>query len=232
MLRSVPVKLLNLCIVATMISTAFPARSSPGASASAPLAAAIISIADARARALGTEVTIEGAVTSPPGAFKSSKSDDGFTLEDESGGIYVRVNGRRAGVNGGVRLRVTGKLADSNGQLVIAPVSYRQVEVLGRSRARAPQLVETGQVNETTESRLVTIEGRISRPLVDDAPYGFRLYVNDGSGEIMVFVSTSTRIKRRGLLPGKRLGVTGVGGQYKDHYEVEPRFPADIRLLR
>jgi DNA/RNA endonuclease YhcR with UshA esterase domain len=75
------------------------------------------------------------------------------------------------------------------------------------------------------------VTGRITRPVGDDAPYGFRIFLDDGTGETQVFVSTSTGIKRRGLRKGKRIRVTGLSGQYNDHYEINPRFQADIKVI-
>jgi DNA/RNA endonuclease YhcR with UshA esterase domain len=39
-------------------------------------------------------------------------------------------------------------------------------------------------------------------------------------------------IDPRGLRSGKRISVTGLSAQYNDHYEINPRFPADIRRMR
>lgn len=189
----------------------------------------LISVAEARALPAGAEAIVEGVITSPPGAFKSSKLDDGFTLEDDSGGIYVSLKGR-SNWRIGERVRVAGKLADSNGQLVIV-IDGRLAMSLGRGDIVRPQAVATGAVNEATESRLVKVTGRITRPVFDDPPYGFRLYIDDGTGETIIYVSATTKIGQRGLLRGARVSVTGIGGQYQKHYEVEPRFPADLRLL-
>ncbi len=50
-----------------------------------------ISIAEARSLPLGTTVTIDGVVTVPSGAFSSSTFDQGFAIQDRTGGIYVSV---------------------------------------------------------------------------------------------------------------------------------------------
>ena len=46
---------------------------------------------EARAKGTGTEITIEGFVTVAPGAFKSAMEDEGFALQDSSGGVYVKM---------------------------------------------------------------------------------------------------------------------------------------------
>ena len=189
-----------------------------------------VSIAGARALPSGTIVTVEGVITVPPGAFKSSLSDEGFAIQDNSGGIYVSMR-----ANTGLRLRervlVTGRLGDSNGLLTIAPTHASSVRAQGRGQKVRPELTGTGKVGEMTEGLLLKVRGTITRAVVNDPPYGFRVFLNDGSGEVQVYVSASTGIDQRGLQPGARAEVTGFGGQYKDHYEVNPRFSSDIRLL-
>jgi DNA/RNA endonuclease YhcR with UshA esterase domain len=196
----------------------------------AQVEAKAISIAEARRSALGTTVTVEGAVTVPSGTFKSSISDEGFAVQDKSGGIYVRMSVNLA-LSVNERVRVTGRLAEKNGLLAIVPESVDAVRKIGRSSDVAPQKVSTGKINETTEGRLVRVKGMITRALVPDAPYGTRVFINDGTGEIQVYVSASAKIDLSRLHPGQRVRVVGFSGQYQDHYEVEPRFQADILPL-
>jgi uncharacterized protein YdeI (BOF family) len=204
--------------------------SSPSVSAGLPTKSKVIRIAGARALPLGTSVTVEGSVTVPSGAFKASTSDEGFALQDASGGIYVRM-AENLGLRVGRQVRVTGKLAESNGLLVIEPTDSSSVEARGRGPGVKPQAISTGKINETTEGRLVRVTGAITKPVGSDPPYGFRLFVNDGTGEVQVFVSASTGINQQGLRPGVRVRVTGFSGQYQDHYEIGPRFQADINLI-
>jgi uncharacterized protein YdeI (BOF family) len=208
-----------LSIASTMINSDIPTESKP------------IPIAGARALPLGTSVTVEGSVTVPSGAFKSSISDEGFAIQDASGGIYVHMT-ENLGLRVRERVRVTGKLDESNGALTVAPAGANSVEALGRSSVVQPRRISTGKINETTEGLLVKVRGKITRPVGDDPPYGFRFFINDGSGEIQIYVSASTEINDQGLRPGSRVEVIGLSGQYKDHYEVEPRFQADISLKR
>ncbi len=213
-------------ILSNLVAMAFPVVLRIG-----QVEAKVISIADARRSALGTSVTVEGAVTVPSGTFKSSISDEGFAVQDKSGGIYVRMS-VNLGLSVNERVRVTGKLAESNGLLGIVPDDVNGVRKVGRWPEVAPQKVSTGKINETTEGRLVRVKGMITRALVQDAPYGTRLFINDGTGEIQVYVSASAKIDLSRLHPGQRVRVVGFSGQYQDHYEVEPRFQADIHPLQ
>jgi DNA/RNA endonuclease YhcR with UshA esterase domain len=211
-----------------IIALALTSIISPPSIAASPSWAKLISIDEARDLPLGTEVTIEGVVTVPSGAFKSSISDEGFALQDHHAGIYVSV-AENHGLRVGQKVRVTGRLVEHDGMLAIVPAGAGFIEARGHGPQVQAQPVRTGKVGEETEGRLVKVKGEITRPLSDDAPYGFRLFINDGTGEIQVFISASTRINPRGLQVGSRVSVTGLSGQYKDHYEISPRFPADIK---
>ena len=189
-----------------------------------------IPIAEARRLPLGTTLTIEGSVTVPSGAFKASVADEGFAVQDSSGGIYVSMS-TSLGLRVRQRVRVTGKLAESLGLLVIVPAGVQAIEARGRGPEVTPENISTGKIGETTEGRLVKVRGMLTREVTGDLPYGFRLFLNDGSGEVQVFVSASTKIDVSKLQMGQRVRVTGFSGQYKDHYEVSPRYPSDIGLL-
>jgi hypothetical protein len=190
-----------------------------------------VSIAEARLLPPGTTTMIEGTVTVPSGTFKASVADEGFAVQDESGGIYVSMSAN-AGLRVGERVRVTGRLMESMGTLVIAPAEVGAIERRGAASQVKPLRVKTGGINESTEGRLVRVEGIITKPIGNDMPYGFRIFINDGTGEVQVFVSASTGIETGGLQAGQRLSVTGLSGQYKDHYEVSPRFASDINRRR
>jgi uncharacterized protein YdeI (BOF family) len=200
----------------------------PTAVYSAPPGPKAISIAQARSLPLGTQVTIDGLVTVASGAFSSSTFDQGFAIQDNTGGIYVSVP-----VNHSLaprqQVRVTGTLADNVGLLVLTNVTA--IKVQGRGRSVQPLSVATGDVSEATEGTIVRITGTITQPIVNDLPFGFIIFVNDGSGEVNVFVCASTGIDVSGLSPGQTIEVTGFSGQFADHFEVDPRTQDDIRVL-
>src|SRR5262245_46609645 len=150
---------------------------------SAAYAAKTIAIGEARALPLGSVVTIKGTVTVASGAFASSTFDQGFALQDKTGGIYVSL-----ATNVGLQLRgqaeVTGRLQESFGLLILVPSGPGNVKRKGHGRPVAPQAVNTGSVNKTTEGWLVVVEGVITQAVSSDLPYGYKFYVDDGSGEI------------------------------------------------
>jgi DNA/RNA endonuclease YhcR with UshA esterase domain len=180
-------------------------------------------IAEARGRALSTPVTVEGVVTVAAGSL-----DAGFAIQDPTGGVYVNHDSTERYLLGR-HVRVTGRLMENHGLLGIAPDS---VVVVDRRRVPEPRPVRTGEVGEATEGWLIVTEGAVSGEVVDDRPYGWKLYVDDGSGPLLVFVSTSAGIDVGGVRAGQRLRVVGLSGQYDDHHEVLPRAQADVVVLR
>ena len=189
-----------------------------------------ITIAEARSLPLGTIVTIDGSVTVPSGAFSSSTFDQGFAIQDRTGGIYVSTPDN-LGFGLRQQVRVTGRLADTvlPGLLVLVDVTAAKAH--GRGPKVQPLAVATGAVGEATEGQLVTITGTITQPIINDLPFGFIIFINDGSGEVHSFVCASTGIDVSGLSPGQTVEITGFSGQFANDFEVDPRVQSDIRVI-
>jgi hypothetical protein len=188
-------------------------------------AAPPISIAAARHLLPGTVVTVEGSVTVPSGVFASSFFDEGFAVQDSTAGIYVSM-ADNLGLAYRQKARVTGALTDIGGLLVIIPAHDSDVSVRGHGALVPPRFSRTGAIGEATEGSIVVVAGRITS-LEDDAPFGQKVVVNDGSGDIRVFINDGAGISVAGLHPGQFVIVTGFSGQFID-YEIDPRFPSDL----
>ncbi len=194
--------------------------------------AATLSIAAARALPDGTVVSVEGYASVPSGIYSSSTFDQGFAVEDGTAGIYVS-----SSFNSGVRLnnhiRVTGTVGDDGfGQFVLRPAAAADVVRLnGASRVHADE-VDTGDVGEATEGSLIEIEGVVTRPVVDDLPFGYKVFIDDGSGEVQIFIPASTGINPFNIpfiRPGREISAVGLSSQFLSEIEVLPRFRGDIR---
>ena len=197
---------------------------------SAHSAAKTISIAEARSLPLGTVVTIDGVVTVPSGAFSSSTFDQGFAIQDRTGGIYVSTSDN-LGFHTRQQIRVTGKLADTVLPGLLVLVDVTEIKTIGTGPKVRAETVATGDVGEATEGKLVTITGTITQPVINDLPFGFIIFINDGSGEVHAFVCASTGIDVSGLIPGQTIQVTGFSGEFAGSFEVDPRTQDDIRVV-
>jgi DNA/RNA endonuclease YhcR with UshA esterase domain len=189
-----------------------------------------ISIAEARSLPLGTIVTIDGSVTVASGAFSSSTFDQGFAIQDRTGGIYVST-ADNLGFAPRQQVRVTGRLADTVLPGLLVLVDVTDVKAHGSGPKVQPLPVATGDVGEATEGKIVTVTGTITQPVVNDLPFGFIIFINDGSGEIHSFVCASTGIDVSGLSPGQTVEITGFSGQFANDFEVDPRTQSDIRVI-
>jgi len=205
------------------------ATAAPGTAAARPHHS--ISIAAARALPLGSRVTVEGTVSTPSGAFASSFFDVGFGIQDDRAGIYVSLQ-TDLHVVPGDRVRVTGVTADSFGLLVLLPDDPGDVDRRGHEDPPKARRVATGAVGESTEGLLVTVQAKITRAPAADDDFGFKLFVDDGSGELQIFVNLETGIDVTGLTVGERVKITGFSSQFEADFEIDPRFPQDVVPLK
>ena len=197
----------------------------------APAAASVTAIRMARALPIGTVVRVEGVVTTPSGAFNSSFFDRGFAVQDRTGGLFVSLQ-YDLQLRPGQKVRVTGAIGNSSGLLTLVPVHPDEVKVLPGKGEVEPRELRTVKVGEATEGQLVQVVGRITKAPENDLPYGYKLYVDDGSGAVVVFVNVETNIDAMAFSAGQKVRVVGFSSQYEDHYEIDPRFPRDMRLAR
>lgn len=193
--------------------------------------AQVISIADARELPLGTVVTVDGSVSTPSGAFASSFFDQGFGLQDRSAGIFVSMQ-TNLGLTPRRQARVTGTLQDSFGlRVLVVEDAERDVKLHGKGPKLRPERFETGAIGEDTEGELVVVEGTITQAPADDLPFGFKFFVDDGSGELTIFINVETQIDVSALAVGQTVSITGFSSQFDTHYEIDPRAPGDIVVL-
>lgn len=179
-------------------------------------------VAAARQLAPSTQVTVEGIVTVPSGTL-----DDGFAVQDRSGGIYVtRTMGNVAKV--GDRVRLSGRIVAPNNQIAIEPLT---IEFMGAGRVAAPPAVKTGAVGPATEGRLIAVRGKVAGEVIDDPPWGWKVYVNDGSGQLLVFIAAASGIDIKAFRTGQPLRVVGFSGRYEQHTELLPRQQADLEII-
>ncbi|RYZ41609.1 MAG: DNA-binding protein [Myxococcaceae bacterium] len=189
-------------------------------------------MSEARAEGTGAEVTVEGYVSVQPGAFVSALGDEGFALQDGTGGIYVKLDPKQT-FGLGAHVRVSGTLDEQN-QLRILKAEAADVELLSGTQLVPAKEVGTGAVNESVEGTLIDVTGAITQTFQDDSPYGYKLYFNDGTGEVQVFVHVSAGFDKatlQALTLGQRIRVVGLAAQYETTYEVAPRAPSDLTVL-
>jgi len=185
---------------------------------------AYIPIAEARQKAQGT-VTVLGLVTVPSGDFHSSSSDEGFAVQDQTGGVWVGLQ-KSLGLQVGQLVEVTGTLGTSAGKLQITadPSAVKRLPGTGLR-------IATGHVGTATLGYMITVEGKVTQAIAADLPYGYKVFIDDGTGAAQVYLNKSTDIDPQS--PAFQVGsrVTGFGNQYNSVYEVDPRSRRDLQKL-
>ena len=178
-------------------------------------------IARARGEALGSTVTVRGTVSVPSNAF-----DPGFAIQDGHAGIYVLDSGGAVRALG-AEVEVTGTLVDSAGLLAIQPTA---IAALGSGEQVEPHRSATGTVGESTEGRLLELDGAMVGEVFDDGEFGFLVHIDDGSGPIQLFVFPGTGISTDGLVDGASVHVVCFSNQFEATFECDPRSPADLQV--
>ena len=189
----------------------------------------VVSIADAKKLSLGTEVTLEGTVTVASGTFRSSFSDDGFQIQDKTSGMYITIK-TNPHLSVGQQVRLTGKLTETALKFQIVETDEKRIQVLSKNASPKPIALGTGQLTQGAIGKLIKISGTVSKAVDDIAPYGFRFSIDDGTGEIIAYVSTSTGISAKDMTLGRRVELIGVAGEFNHRYQIYPRSPADVKL--
>jgi hypothetical protein len=184
-------------------------------------------IGAARRLPVGTVVTLTGSVTVPSGIFNSSFGDEGFAIQDATGGIYVSI-ADNLNIALQQRVEVTGALTENAGLLTLVPAADSDVAVLGRGFRIRPHWERTGNVGPANQGLLVNVVGIITEDIEPDPPFGNKITLSDGSKPIRVFINTSSGIDISTLAKGQLLSVTGFSSAF-DTPEIDPRFQTDLR---
>lgn len=212
-------------LLALALAAAAPAAAQPGEPGASP-----VSLARARAAGAGASVVVDGVVSVAPGSF-----DGGFAIQDRTGGIWVLPPIDPVLLRVGQRVRIRGTLDNPNNQLAIQPAALQLFQVREPApldEAPEPRAVRTGEVNEGQEGWLVRVRGRVVTQPENDAPWGWKVMVDDGTGAVMLFIDAETDVDPAGFRLGDSVEIIGFAGQYDDHYEVVPRGQADVRVVR
>ncbi|MFI5258906.1 MAG: lamin tail domain-containing protein [Candidatus Limnocylindrales bacterium] len=193
-------------VAPTSAATPTPAASpSSSKSPSAPTSE-VISIAAARARAVGARVHVTGVVTVGAGIVGAA---DLCAIEDSTGGIFVRLAAGTAGMAVGQPVEVEGVLAAPYGQLEVRDLGLLAIGPAGPE----PEPVRTGlgDIVEKTEGSLVTISGTATSVTTESGR--LTITVGDGTTSIRVLADPPTGLSRDDVTRGDAVVATGIVGQ-------------------
>lgn len=189
-----------------------------------PFAPPSITIATARARTAGSQVTVVGVVTAATGVF----SPESFYLQDATGGIAVfRGAGSTAGSFAeGDSVRVTGTIGASSQEIVISGAVT--VTPLGTSPVPAPVVLTPTQLNSgTRQGELVRVNGGVVDSVVV-AGSDRIAYLTQGGQTLRVYVDATTGIPAGQFVVGGTYDVIGVASRIGTPFYLKPRRTADV----
>jgi len=184
----------------------------------------VMTIAEARNQPLGSTVSVAGTVIVAAGSYNA-----GFAIQDATAGIYIYPSSFVA-MNLGDTVILTGTLTSYRCLLEITP-SPANIQYTGPGTVPDPLPYATGDIGEESEGWLVVITGTVAG--LPSNPFT----LDDGSGEVPVYVDADTGISLGGIHNGDRLRVVGFSSQYDTvgpcdtGWQVMPRMQSDLTLL-
>ncbi len=205
----------------TVLERAEKLPEAPGGRGGADLGA--VAIGQALAAQTSSYVTVGGVVTMPPGVV----DDSDFWLQDASGGIHVFV-AKTAGAIPPMQLHdnvsVRGRLVNAFGARELRVELPASIGVHGAGAPAQPLILPTGQVDLSREGALVQIHGWVAR--FD----GRTIYIDDGSGMVLVYIDADTGIRWPRLHVGDPAIITGVVARFRGAPEILPRLASDVQF--
>jgi hypothetical protein len=189
----------------------------------------VLPIAVARAAGANWIGTIQGNVTLTPGVHASNS----FSIQDATGGIYIYpAFGYVVPTMAlGDVVRVKGTIVAYHGLLEVS--SIQSVSWISTGTVPAPLVTATNSV-AATQGKLIQVQGTATWTGTPPAPgtnTNFTIRVDDGSGQVAVYVYKLTNIDLRSFVSGQQMRIIGISDSY-DAPQVKPRYQSDIIDLR
>jgi len=169
----------------------------------------------------GSNVRFSAVVSVEPGIL-------GKTLFYVAGSGIQVYNSRKdfPDIHVGDTIDVFGILQESGSEMRVRITGKSAVRVLAHGKSPEPEALETSAIGEETEGYLARIQGEV---IETRWPY---MFLDDGGGEVRVYIKKSTGIEKRKLYVGDELSVIGIVSQTPAGYRILPRYESDIVLIK
>jgi len=178
------------------------------------------SITKAREAKLGTEVDVQGVISTKPGLFGSK----GFYLQDEAAGIYVHQKAKGFQVGDSVTLK--GHVGEHQGELELKQV--KAIEKTGSGPRPEPVLVKT--VDAANQGQLITIDQAVvDRSSKKGNAVQLQVTAKDAATNVVIDKKVKLHTK---LQKGDVVQVTGVASVKKGNYLLKVTDKKDVQLLK
>lgn len=181
-----------------------------------------VSIAQAMSAPLSSYVTVSGIITVPPGPL--GKRD--FWMQDDSGmGAHIYLSpstGKMPPLEMSDQLAVHGRIASFSGTREIRVEQVDAITNFGTGARVTPLVWKTGKIDFTHEGALIQIQGYVA------SNQGREIRIDDGSGEVLVYLNAKTHIHWGTLHVGEPARITGILTRFHGEPEILPRFQNDV----
>lgn len=185
---------------------------------------ATITIAESRAKTVGSKVTVEGVVTTEPGIFGGQT----FYLQDHTGGVYVYQNA--AGYHQGDVVKITAVTALYNTELELADIAA--IEKTGT--AELPSPIPATEANSSNQGQLLQLKDVTLTNIISATPAGSFEFdaVSDNGTITHVRVDGRTGLTQSSFpyTTGQKVTITGIAAIFKDLYQLKPRSLSDFTV--
>lgn len=180
-----------------------------------------ITVSEARGKAQGTVVTLEGVVTTEPGSF----GGQAFYLQDDTAGIYVFQT--LSGFHKGDIVKITAPLTLYNTEIELTD----PVAIVKTGTASLPVPVVSVSVNDVNQGQVIQLQDVTIRNIISVTPAGsFEFDTVNGSisNHVRVDVRTGLTLADFPYQEGDIVDVTGISAIFKGVFQLKPRGLSDF----
>lgn len=167
---------------------------------------------------LGTLIQTDGVVSAPPGTFSAQN----FYLAGSGILVYMPKSVKLPSLSLGDRVSIKGVLAQAYGEREIKLSQAADIKKTAAGSPPAPHLLKINEINAGKIGWLVVTQGVVS------SSSGDTFYINDGTGELKIYIDPETKINKPRTNKGTRLTITGIISNAAAGLRLKPRYQTDI----
>lgn len=209
-------------IVSNSTSTASTASTAFTASTTYTRVAQVLTIAQAKEKNDGQNVTLKGVVISAPGTFGSQI----FYLQDETGGIQVYLySGDFPELAVGDVIQVTGELSTSRGERRVKLASTAGIVSSSGTFESIPIEIAVSDLHGSFVGMLMTVQGQIQS--IDTN----KLVIEKEGATLTIYLKSNPVIDAQQFERGDKIEITGVLTSYDGGLRLRPRSVDDVMVI-
>lgn len=167
---------------------------------------------------IGQKAKVKGQVAVLPGVLGSQY----FYITASSGVQIYNYKKDFPALSLGDLVEVEGEVSQSRGEKRIKTANKESIKIIGYQDAPKPKDELCENLSESNIGELISVSGEIVEKK------GSSLYLDDGSGEVAVYIKSSTGISVKEISEGDLLSVSGIISQVDGNIRLLPRTSDDI----